>query len=247
MRPSSTRQALAVVPPMSNEITLFSPASLPNSAVASPPPAGPDSSSRIGNLRAASGDTRPPAECIRRNAPANPRADKFALEVRQIAVHQGLHIGVGAGGDGARIFAQFRDHIGGQRDEQVRKFAFDQRARGLLVRRIGIGMQEADRDRFDAVIGKLARCLANRIGIERRDRRARRGPSARRSRDDGGAEPAGRGSSGTDRRCRSAARPPFRGVAEASRGEQARGATPRRSMIALVTTRDRCRATIYPD
>ena len=169
MRPSSIRQALAVVPPMSKEITLSWPASLPNSAVASPPPAGPDSSSRIGNLRAAAGATRPPAECISRSAPRKPRARQLALEVRQIAVHQRLHIGVGAGGDRARIFAQLRDHVGGERDEQVGEFALDQRAHRLLVRRIGIGVQEADRDRLDAVIDEPAHRGAHLVRIERRD------------------------------------------------------------------------------
>ena len=36
---------------------------------------GPDSSRRIGNARAVSGDTRPPAECISRRAPRKPRAE----------------------------------------------------------------------------------------------------------------------------------------------------------------------------
>ena len=174
MRPSSTRQALAVVPPMSNEITLSCPASLPNSAVARPPPAGPDSSSRIGNLRAAAGETRPPAECISRSAPAKAARGKLALEVRQIAIHQRLHIGIGAGRDRARIFAQLRHDVGGERHEQVGKFALDQRAHRLLVRRVGVGMQEADRDRLDAVIHEPAQRGAHRVEVERRDTRPSR-------------------------------------------------------------------------
>ena len=72
-RPSSISAALAVVPPMSKEMTSLWPANRPNQAVASPPPAGPDSSSRIGNSQAVCGDIKPPAECIRRSAPAKPR------------------------------------------------------------------------------------------------------------------------------------------------------------------------------
>ena len=73
-RPFSIRQALAVVPPMSNEITSGFPASDPNSAVANPPPAGPLSNNRIGKARAVSTETKPPAECISRNSPRKPQA-----------------------------------------------------------------------------------------------------------------------------------------------------------------------------
>ena len=73
-RPPSIMQAFAVVPPMSKDSTSSSPAALPNSAVAMPPPAGPLSSRRIGKSRAVSKDTSPPAECISRSAPVKPRA-----------------------------------------------------------------------------------------------------------------------------------------------------------------------------
>ena len=104
-RPSSIRQAFAVVPPMSKAMTSGRPARAPNSAVASAPPAGPDSSSRIGKARAASGETRPPAECISRKAPAKPRSRSSRSQAVEVAVHQRLHIGVGAGRDAALVLA----------------------------------------------------------------------------------------------------------------------------------------------
>ena len=67
---------------MSNEITSALPASLPKNAVASAPPAGPDSMSRIGKARAASVEIRPPAECISRNGPAKPRARNSLSSLR---------------------------------------------------------------------------------------------------------------------------------------------------------------------
>ena len=101
-RPSSTRQAFAVVPPMSNEITSFLPASAPNRAVASPPPAGPiQQADQEGS--AVSGDTSPPAECISRRAP-KAAGGEFELEALQITVHERLDIGIGAGGDAALVF-----------------------------------------------------------------------------------------------------------------------------------------------
>src|SRR3954464_3360922 len=128
MFPFSIRQAFAVVPPMSNEMTLFWPANWPNKAVARPPPAGPDSSSRIGNLRAAAGGSRRP----NRNLGASRRGDeparrmhepkratesargKIAFQVREISIHQGLHIGIGAGRHGTRILAQLGDNLAGE-------------------------------------------------------------------------------------------------------------------------------------
>ena len=71
-RPPSMRHDFAVVPPMSNASRSRCPARAPSSPAASAPPAGPDSSSRIGKARAACTETSPPAECISRNAPENP-------------------------------------------------------------------------------------------------------------------------------------------------------------------------------
>jgi hypothetical protein len=97
---------------------------------------------------------------------------QLVLEIREIAVHQRLHIGIGAGRHRTRILAQLRHHVGGERDEQVGKFLGDQRAHRLLVRRIGIGMQEADRDRLDPVIDQPAHRGAHLVRVEPRDHAA---------------------------------------------------------------------------
>ena len=90
-RPFSIRQAFAVVPPMSKEITSALPAAAPKNAVARPPPAGPLSNMRIGKARAVSSDSRPPAECISVSAPRKPRATARARSCAQVAGHQRLH------------------------------------------------------------------------------------------------------------------------------------------------------------
>ena len=116
------------------------------------------------------------------------------------------------------------------------KFALDQRARRLLVRRIGVGVQEADRDRLDAVIDQLAHRRAHLVGIERRDDApvavhplADLQPVAARHQRVGKAR-------GTGRRCRSAARSPFRGMSRKPCVVSRPSRAPRRSMIALVTS-----------
>ena len=87
--PSSISAALAVVPPMSKEITSLWPARRPNQAVARPPPAGPDSSKRIGKAHAVCGDIRPPAECIRRKAPVKPRSVSSRCSFSRYALMSG--------------------------------------------------------------------------------------------------------------------------------------------------------------
>jgi len=57
--PSAIRLALAVVPPMSNEIRLVRPSSLPASEAAMTPAAGPDSIA-IAGMRSASAMSRMP-------------------------------------------------------------------------------------------------------------------------------------------------------------------------------------------
>jgi hypothetical protein len=73
-RPPSIRQDFAVVPPMSKAIASGSPAARANSTVASAPPAGPDSSRRIGKARATSGAQSPPSDCISRSGAAQSSA-----------------------------------------------------------------------------------------------------------------------------------------------------------------------------
>ena len=62
--PPSMTQALAVVPPMSNESRRGSPSSRAMRAAASAPAAGPDSTRRMGTRFAVSGVAMPPAESM---------------------------------------------------------------------------------------------------------------------------------------------------------------------------------------
>ena len=84
--------------------------------------------------------------------PTEAARGQVGLEVGDVAVDQRLHVGVGAGGHRARIFAQLGDDLAGKRYRQIRKLAPDELARGPLVRGIGIGMQKAQRERIDALV-----------------------------------------------------------------------------------------------
>ena len=62
--PPSTIAALAVVPPMSKEITLSSPAARATAAQAITPAAGPDSTMHAGREAVADADIVPPLDCM---------------------------------------------------------------------------------------------------------------------------------------------------------------------------------------
>ena len=70
--PFSTMAALAVVPPMSNEITLSSPAERAMLAQAITPAAGPDSTRNAGLAAAAAADIVPPFDCMMCRGPITP-------------------------------------------------------------------------------------------------------------------------------------------------------------------------------
>ena len=198
--------------PCRSEITSALPAASPKNAVARPPPAGPLSSRRIGKARAVSGDTRPPAECMRCSSPRKPRCRSSRSSARRS----------GPSAAARRRWRRWWRSAGIPTARPPRRRRATPRCRGTaaridcaggaLVRGIAIGVQEADGDRLDAFGDQALRARrADLGGIERRERRCRRGPCARRLPGGGGAAPAGRGIAGTGRRCRSAARCPSRG------------------------------------
>jgi hypothetical protein len=79
-RASSIRQSLAVVPPMSKESTASSPRSRASFAARIAPPAGPDSTSRMGMRAAVSMVVMPPPAVITRIGQVSPSAVKRAVK-----------------------------------------------------------------------------------------------------------------------------------------------------------------------
>ena len=81
--PSSMRQILAVVPPMSKASTRAAPVARAWWAAAAAPPAGPDSTSRIGTSHAVSMVHVPPLESMSSSWPSKPSARSSALSERR--------------------------------------------------------------------------------------------------------------------------------------------------------------------
>ncbi len=91
------------------------------------------------------------------------------LQSFQIAVHDGFHVGVKCGDDGALVFSEGGIDIGGQRDGDARVVRLDQFACALLVRGVQKREQVADSDCLRAVSDKLCRGTPHRLFVQRDD------------------------------------------------------------------------------
>ena len=96
------------------------------------------------------------------------------LELGEVAVQHRLHVGVEDRRAGALVLAHLARDLAGVRDRHVRQPLGQAGLRGALVVRVGVGVQEADRDRLDAQLGAA---VGDRV--ERRARRAARAPRRR--------------------------------------------------------------------
>ena len=75
---------------------------------------------------------------------------------RQVALHQGLDVGVGDGRVEALVLAHLRRDLGGERDHHLRQRLVQHLADHPLVRAVDVGVQEAHRD---ALVARLAELL----------------------------------------------------------------------------------------
>ena len=94
------------------------------------------------------------ARCHQQHRTAKAGAGKLAFQPGHVAAHQGLQIGVGAGGGETLVFAHLRRHFGRQRYREMGQPARDRVADAALVIRIGEAVQEADRNGLDVLAGE---------------------------------------------------------------------------------------------
>ena len=96
-------------------------------------------------------------------------ADEAAFPQRggeplQVAGHEGLNVGVGAGGGEAFVLAHLGADVGGQGDGEAGPFGREDLADAAFVGGVGVGVDEPDRDGFDVVLVEdgeqgVERCL----------------------------------------------------------------------------------------
>ena len=87
----------------------------------------------------------------------------------QIPVHQGLHEGVGAGGDTALVFAHLGHDIARNRDRDGGKFLANDFGGAAFMFRVRIGMQKDNRNCLAALRNQFLRGGAYRVFIKRCD------------------------------------------------------------------------------
>ena len=94
-----------------------------------------------------------------------------ALQVAEITGHSWLDVAVGDRCAGPLIFAELRRHVGGQRDQHVRRACRDTVAHRPLMRRVGVGMQQRYGDRLVAAFDDSIDDGGQRGIVQRRQHR----------------------------------------------------------------------------
>ena len=124
--------------------------SSPTQAPPSTPAASPDSSVITGRSATMAGVATPPFEAITRRSALQPGVAQRTFEAADVAAHLRSDERAQRRGGEPLELAELRRDRRRRRDEHPGQFAFAGSAlRAFLVRRIEVGEQEADRDRFD--------------------------------------------------------------------------------------------------
>ena len=157
---------------MSKDSTLSRPHCRAMSAAKIAPPAGPDSTSRTGKRIAVSTVVSPPPDSIRNSGQAKPSPRSWRVEAGEIARHQRLDIGVGAGGREALVLAHLGRDLARQRDRHAGQPRGEDLAR-CAARAPGWRRRAGSRSR-------RSRCRRLRAPAQRRHRRLVERHAARR-------------------------------------------------------------------
>ena len=202
-RPSRTRQMSALVPPTSMEMMSRRPAEAGHAH--RPDHAGGGAREhglhRLADARRRAGDTAVGLHDEQGSA------DALGVERRaqhaHVAAHRRHDGGVQGGGHAALELAELREHLRRERHQHSRILVGEDGVHALLVRGVGVGVQEDHGHRGDAELGELARHRPRAILVEGREDGAVRVQALRHLEDAVGRDGAGRACS-SRRDCRGA-------------------------------------------
>jgi hypothetical protein len=96
------------------------------------------------------------------------RSSSADLQVGHVARDLRANVGVDDGGLGALVFLHLRHHVAGHGDRRIAEHLTGDLGRAALVRRVDVGIDEADGQRLDAAAGvqgfevRAQRCLVQR-------------------------------------------------------------------------------------
>ena len=150
--PPSIAPSFAVVPPISNVSRFRLPSSRPMTPHIMTPAAGPDSTMRIGMSRASSGCTRPAFDCMMKMSLSIPRSFSAPFEIAEIAVDDGLYVGIRQRGAEPLELAHLGRDFGRQRDRHVRVSGGDAVTHHTLVAAVCVSVDEGHRRRLVAAV-----------------------------------------------------------------------------------------------
>ena len=178
-RPSRTRQMSALVPPTSIEMMSARPAGRATLTAPITPAAGPESTVCTGWRTQVAALVTPPSDfMIRSGAPHALGVERLAQHA-DVAAHRRHDGGVERGGHAALELAELRQDLGRERHQHPGILLAQDRLHALLVRGVGVGVQEHHGHRGHAELGELARHRARLGLVEGRQHRAVRRPGAR--------------------------------------------------------------------
>ncbi len=95
------------------------------------------------------------------------------LDLGEVAVEDGLHVGVEDRGARALVLAHLARHVPGGGDRDAREPLLQARLRRALVVGVRVGVQEADGDRLDLQLGAAVGHRVERVHVERLEHLAR--------------------------------------------------------------------------
>ena len=164
--PSRMRLALAVVPPMSNEMALPQPSAPPTWADAMMPPTGPDSIIVAGCSVASSGVITPPLERMIDSVHQSRSRRGSSLGISRS--RRPWDIGIHHRGRHPLELAILAQDLVRQRQIGIWHRVADHLACDPLVSGIGVGMEETDRHSFNSLRSQCRAGRRDRGGVERR-------------------------------------------------------------------------------
>ena len=164
-----------LVPPMSIAMMSAKPDSAATWALATTPPAGPDSTVCTGFV-AGAGDGHQPAgrlhdhdrHVFRQPEPLGGVGEQFG-QAREISLDDRQHVGVQRDRAGPLVLAELGENVGRDADRDAGQCLSQDRPGPPFVRRVGIGVQKAYRHRRDPVGAQPLGDTAQAVLVERRD------------------------------------------------------------------------------
>ena len=173
--PSLIRQMSALVPPISTVMISAMPQAAATSRAPTTPAAGPDRAVSAGARRIVAPPATPPFDCMNKQWRAHLFLDQAILEPRDVGRDAGHDHSVEHRRQRAFVFPNYRQHVGRGGDGNAGQRLAQDLGDPPLVRGIGEGMQQADRDGFNA-----ERATGRRRRLHARARRAARSRCLRR-------------------------------------------------------------------